>query len=84
MNEKIKELFGKQLDYYESRGVDLTNTSIKVMFLDINVDRLKAILVSDLEKQIEPLLQTYKFRGFDLYFFPILDGSQKKFWELMK
>ncbi len=84
MNQKIKELFGKQLDFFESRGVDLTNTTEKVMFLDPNVDRLKAIRVSDLEKYIEPLMQTYEFRGFDRDYYPILVGSHKKFLELIK
>jgi hypothetical protein len=84
MNQKIKELFGRQLDFYESRGVDLTNTTEKVMFVDSNVDRLKAILVCELETHIEALMQAYKFRSFGRYYYPILDGSQKKFWELMK
>ncbi len=84
MNKKIKELFGRQLDFYESRGVDLTNTTEKVMFVDGNVDRFKSIRVCDLEKHIEPLMQAYKFRTFGRYYWPILDGSQKKFLEWMK
>jgi hemolysin-activating ACP:hemolysin acyltransferase len=84
MNEKIAELFGRQLDFFKSRGVDLTNTNEKVMFLDRNVCRFKSILVSDLEKYIQPLMQAYKFQSFEKHYYPVLNGSQKKFWELMK